>query len=55
MKRFALEHLLSLGSKVVNVYSDGRGRRLHLLSLNQFRHLMGSEHLSMDTGLIKML
>lgn len=55
MKRFALEHLLSLGSKVVNAYSDGRRRHLHLPSLNQCRHPIGSEHLSMDKGFIKML
>lgn len=51
MKRSALEHLLSLGSKVVSVYSGGRDRRLRLPSLNHFRHPVGTEHLSMGEGL----
>jgi len=51
VKRFALEHLLSLGSEVVSIYRDGRDRRLHLPSLKHFRHPVGTECLSMDEAL----
>lgn len=54
MKRFAPEHLLSLHSEVASVYSDGRDRRLHLPSLNHFRHPVGTEHLGVAKGLIQL-
>lgn len=41
MKRFALEHLLILGRKVVSISGDGTDRRLPLQSVN---HHVGPEH-----------
>lgn len=54
MKRFALEHLLSLDSEVASVYSDGRDRHLHLPSLNHFKHPVGTKHLGVAKGLVRL-
>lgn len=54
MKRFALEHLLSLDSEVASVYSDGRDRHLRLPSLNHFRRPVGTEHLGVAKGLVQL-
>lgn len=54
MKRFALEHLLSLDSEVASVYSDGRDRHLRLPSLNHFKHPVGTEHFGVAKGLVQL-
>lgn len=51
MKRFALEHLFSLGSKVASISSDGRDRRLPLPSVNHLRDHVGTKHFSTDQAL----